>query len=417
MAFEMAGDREEGQARDLRRYRLLATGLLAIFVALFAAMQVVPQSFWTQLLRAGAEAAIVGGLADWFAVTALFRRPLGLPIPHTAIVPRQKDRVGAWLGTFVVDNFLASHALARELRALDLVGRVAGWLAIRANAARIAERTVEVVPVVLNALDDRDMRRLVATTFGNRIEDSDIASILSKVMRSLIEKGHHRAILGRALPALHAALREGEPAIYGAVEKRLWFLPKKLDKYLASRLLDVIQDAISDLSEPNSPILARAEQALLELATKLEQDERTRARVHASIRTIVRLPEIQAWLSTVWDEIRQACFDDLASGNSRLRRIATDSAMALGDTLSRDRELADRLTALIERSVGPEHVSWRGRVAKFIAEQVRGWDTAEFTRRMELWAGRELQYIRINGTLLGFLIGIALFLISQAART
>src|SRR5262245_18315272 len=103
MALEMAGDREEGQARDLRRYRLLATGLLAIFVVLFAAMQIVPQSFWTQLLRAGAEAAIVGGLADWFAVTALFRRPLGLPIPHTAIVPRQKDRVGAWLGTFVVD--------------------------------------------------------------------------------------------------------------------------------------------------------------------------------------------------------------------------------------------------------------------------------------------------------------------------
>jgi uncharacterized membrane-anchored protein YjiN (DUF445 family) len=416
MALDMSVDREEGQARDLRRYRLFATGLLSIFVVLFAAMQVVPQNFWTSLLRAGAEAAIVGGLADWFAVTALFRRPLGLPIPHTAIVPRQKDRVGAWLGTFVVDNFLASHALARELRALDLVGRVAGWLAVRANAARIAERVVEVLPHVLNALDDRDMRRLVATTFGNRIEDSDIASILSKVLRSLIEKGHHRAILGRALPALHAALREGEPAIYGAVEKRLWFLPKKLDKYLASRLLDVIQDAISDLSEPNSPILARAEHALLELATKLEQDERTRARVHAAIRTVVRLPEIQAWLSTVWDEIRQASLDDIAAENSRFRRIATDSAMAFGDTLSRDRALADRLTGLIEGAVGPEHVSWRARVARFIADQVKAWDTAEFTRRMELWAGRELQYIRINGTLLGFLIGVALFLISQAAR-
>jgi len=353
---------------------------------------------------------------DWFAVTALFRRPLGLPIPHTAIVPRQKDRVGAWLGTFVVDNFLASHALARELRALDLIGRAAGWLAVRANAARVADRIIDVVPHVFAALDDRDMRRLVANTFGNRIEDSDIASILSKVLRSLIEKGHHRAILARALPALHAALREGEPAIYGAVEKRLWFLPKKLDKYLASRLLDVIQDAISDLSEPNSPILARAEHALLELATKLEQDERVRARVHAGIRTIVRLPEIQAWLSTVWDEIRQASLDDIASESSRFRRIATDSAIAFGDTLSRDRELADRLTGLIEGAVGPEHVSWRARVAKFIAEQVRGWDTAEFTRRMELWAGRELQYIRINGTLLGFLIGVGLFLIAQVVR-
>jgi uncharacterized membrane-anchored protein YjiN (DUF445 family) len=131
----------------------------------------------------------------------------------------------------------------------------------------------------------------------------------------------------------------------------------------------------------------------------------------------VRLPEIQAWLSTVWDEIRQASLDDIASANSRFRRIATDSTMAFGDTLSRDRALADRLTGVIEHAVGPEHVSWRARVAQFIADQVRGWDTAEFTRRMELWAGRELQYIRINGTLLGFLIGIALFLISQAARS
>jgi uncharacterized membrane-anchored protein YjiN (DUF445 family) len=418
MAIEIAGerDREDRQARDLRQYRLFATGLLGVFVALFAAMQVVPQTFWTQLLRAGAEAAIVGGLADWFAVTALFRRPLGLPIPHTAIVPRQKDRVGAWLGTFVVDNFLASHALARELRALDLIGRVASWIAVRANAARVADRIVDLVPHIFAALDDRDMRRLVATTFGNRIEDSDIASILSKVLRSLVEKGHHRAVLARALPALHTALREGEPAIYGAVEKKLWFLPKKLDKYLASRLLDVIQDAISDLSEPNSPILERAEHYLLELATKLEQDEHTRARLHAGIRTIVRLPEIQGWLSTVWDEIRQASLNDIGSENSRFRRIATDSAMAFGDTLSRDRELADRLTGLIERAVGPEQVSWRARVAKFIAEQVRGWDTAEFTRRMELWAGRELQYIRINGTLLGFLIGVALFLISRLAH-
>ena len=242
---------EDRQARELRNYRLVATALLAAFVVLFVAMQAVPANFWTLLLRAGAEAAIVGGLADWFAVTALFRRPLGLPIPHTAIVPRQKDRVGAWLGTFVVDNFLASHALAKELRAFDLVGRVAGWLARPDSAARIADRIAEMLPHALTALDDRDMRRLVATTFGNRLEDSDIASILSKVLRSLIAKGHHRAILGRALPALHTALQEGEPALYSAIERRLWYLPKRLDKYLAGQLLALIQEAIGDLVKQN----------------------------------------------------------------------------------------------------------------------------------------------------------------------
>jgi uncharacterized membrane-anchored protein YjiN (DUF445 family) len=404
---------EDRQARELRTYRIFATLLLAAFVVLFAAMQVVPPSFWTRLLRAGAEAAIVGGLADWFAVTALFRRPLGLPIPHTAIVPRQKDRVGAWLGTFVVDNFLASHALAKELRALDLVGRIAAWLARPDNAGRIADRIAEMLPHALKALDDRDMRRLVATTFGNRLEDSDIASILSKVLRSLVAKGHHRAILGRALPALHTALQEGEPALYSAIERRLWYLPKRLDKYLAGQLLALIQEAIGDLAKQDSPTLARLEEYLLELATKLEHDERVRARVHAGLRTVVRLPEIQAWLATVWDEIRGAAVGDLGSANSRIRQVLRDSAMAFGEQLSRDRELADKLTAIVEGAIGPEHVSWRARVARFISDQVRGWDTAEFTRRMELWAGRELQYIRINGTVLGFFIGVGLFLTSH----
>jgi uncharacterized membrane-anchored protein YjiN (DUF445 family) len=404
---------EDRQARELRTYRIFATLLLAAFVVLFVAMQVAPQSFWTALLRAGAEAAIVGGLADWFAVTALFRRPLGLPIPHTAIVPRQKDRVGAWLGTFVVDNFLASHALAKELRSLDLVGRVAGWLARPDNAARIADRIAEMLPHAVKALDDRDMRRLVATTFGNRLEDSDIASILSKVLHSLIAKGHHRAILGRALPALHTALREGEPALYSAIERRLWYLPKRLDKYLAGQLLALIQEAIGDLVKQDSPTLARLEEYLLELATKLEHDQRLRARVHAGLRTIIRLPEIQAWLSTVWDEIRSTTLADLDSPGSRIRQVLRDSAMAFGEQLSRDRELADKLTAIVEGAIGPEHVSWRARVARFIFDQVRSWDTAEFTRRMELWAGRELQYIRINGTVLGFFIGLALFLSSH----
>jgi uncharacterized membrane-anchored protein YjiN (DUF445 family) len=401
---------EDRQARELRNYRLVATALLAAFVVLFVAMQAVPANFWTQLLRAGAEAAIVGGLADWFAVTALFRRPLGLPIPHTAIVPRQKDRVGAWLGTFVVDNFLASHALAKELRAFDLVGRVAGWLARPDSAARIADRIAEMLPHALTALDDRDMRRLVATTFGNRLEDSDIASILSKVLRSLIAKGHHRAILGRALPALHKALQEGEPALYSAIERRLWYLPKRLDKYLAGQLLGLIQEAIGDLVKQDSPTLARLEEYLLELATKLEHDQRLRARVHAGLRTVIRLPEIQAWLSTVWDEIRSAALADLESSGSRIRRVLRDSTMAFGEQLSRDRALADKLTAIVENAIGPEHVSWRARVARVITDQVRSWDTAEFTRRMELWAGRELQYIRINGTVLGFCIGVVLFL-------
>jgi uncharacterized membrane-anchored protein YjiN (DUF445 family) len=194
-------EREALQREALRRHRTLATGLLAGFLIVFAGTHFVPQpGFWIGLLRAGSEAAIVGALADWFAVTALFRRPLGLPIPHTAIVPRQKDRVGDWLGAFIVDNFLASHALAKELKSLDLLGRAASWLANRRNADRVAARVVEALPYALGALDDHDMRRLVARTFSGRLGDFDLAGALGTALKTLVARGHPAPMGARIWP-------------------------------------------------------------------------------------------------------------------------------------------------------------------------------------------------------------------------
>ncbi len=407
-------DREGEQARALRRYRIYATILLAVFAMLLAATLAVGQpGFWTLLLRAGAEAAIVGGLADWFAVTALFRRPLGLPIPHTAIVPRQKDRVGAWLGTFVVDNFLASHALAKEIKALDLVGKAARWLAEPRNAARLADRIVDAVPHALALLDDRDMRQLVARAFGGRLGTFDVSSMLGAMLQALVKNGHHKRLLARLAPVAGALLSQSEESFYGAVQKRLWFLPRRIDRYLSRQLLALLQDSVTELAAPSPATAARLEDALLRLAAELEQDERLRARVQAAFAQAIALPEVQDWLHTLWDDVRRAVLDDLEAPEPALRRAVSDGLIALGGTLQTDPAIAAKLTAAVDRVISAENVSWRARVARFITAEVQGWDTAEFTRRMELWAGRELQYIRINGTVLGFLIGVALFLVTE----
>ena len=406
-------EREALQRDALRRHRLLATGLLAGFSVVFAATHFVPEpGFWVGLLQAGSEAAIVGALADWFAVTALFRRPLGLPIPHTAIVPRQKDRVGDWLGAFIVDNFLASHAIAKELKSLDLLGRAASWLADRRNADRVAARVVEALPYALGALDDHDMRRLVARTFSGRLGDFDLAAALGTALRTLVARGHHATILARALPTIRAFVTENEGSLYGAVEKRLWFLPRKVDKFLARRLLDVIQEALLDLSTPGHPTTVRLEETLLKLATDLEGDARLRERVNAALQRMIATQEVQAWLSSLWDDARRTLLAEAAAPNSDLRRAVADGIAAFGSTLNSDPAIAGKITATIDRIISAENVDWRTRVARFIADEVRGWNTPEFTRRVELWVGAELQYIRINGTLLGFLIGVGLFLVS-----
>ncbi|HEX6980482.1 MAG TPA: DUF445 domain-containing protein [Alphaproteobacteria bacterium] len=408
--------REEQQTAQLRQYRLIATGLLIACAGLFAATTAIEApGFWVRLLQAGAEAAIVGGLADWFAVTALFRRPLGLPIPHTAIVPRQKDRVGEWLGTFVVDNFLATHAIAKEIKAIDLIGHAARWLSDRSNAERAAERMMDVLPSILSAVDDRDMRRLVAQVFGSHLSSLDLAAILGTMLRALVTRGHHKALLQRSLPVLQSLIADNAEAIDDAVERRLWFLPKKVDRYLARRLVVILQEAASDLSRPDHPTATRLEAALLRLAHDLEADESLRARINAVMRRAINLPEVQAWMSSLWDDVRRALLDDIASPAPALRRAVADRLVAFGTTLETDPAIAGKLTAMIDAAISTEHVPWRARIARFIADEVRAWNTAEFTRRMELWAGTELQYVRINGTVLGFLIGVGLFLATEFA--
>jgi uncharacterized membrane-anchored protein YjiN (DUF445 family) len=272
---------------------------------------------------------------------------------------------------------------------------------------------VDLLPHVLSALDDRDMRRLLGQAFRGRLIAVDVAAILAAVLRALVQKGHHRALLARILPVARTFLRQNEGAFYAAVERRLWYLPRRVDKYLARRLVEVIHDAVDEFSQPDHPGAAQLERTLLALADELERDETLRRRVDEAVGQAMALPEVQGWLSALWDDLRRAILGDIQSPESELRRALADGISGFGETLQSDAAVAAKLTALIDAAISADNVGWRARVARFIADEVRGWDTREFTRRMELWAGPELQYIRINGTVLGFFIGVGLFLAAK----
>jgi uncharacterized membrane-anchored protein YjiN (DUF445 family) len=229
----MSVSAQDIQRRGLRRNRLIATALLGAMAALFISTALAPQpGFWILLVRATAEAALVGGLADWFAVTALFRQPLGLPIPHTAILPRNKDRIGEGLAIFIERNFLSPDILRAKLRSIDPARLVADWLSMPANAEAIARRLVRMLPHMINAVDDRDFRAFIGEAMGRHLADVELAPLLGRAIVVLTANGFHETLLDRSLDFCREFLDEREEQLYMAAEaqRRRWWILAPRDR-------------------------------------------------------------------------------------------------------------------------------------------------------------------------------------------
>ncbi len=416
MQIGPTGEQEAAQRRALERQRRLATGLLLLAAVLFVATRLVEEpSFWVELLRAAAEAALVGGLADWFAVTALFRHPLGLPIPHTAIIPKNKARIGAGLGRFVERNFLHPELVEQKLRSLALAERLSRWLARPENANLVADRIVAALPFMVKSLEDKELRDFLRRTLHDQLSALDLAPILSRVLRLLTEGGHHQALFDRALLVAHRQLVAHEERIYRLVRNHSsWWVPERIDQAIAEKIIAGLQDLLLDLSQRDNDARHAFDQSVQELIQNLGQSEDYQQRVEAFKRKLLSHPEVQGYLLAVWDGFRDLLLDDIAAEESKLRNGARHALQSIGRALERDAPMRERLDRRIESLVLTFIVPSRSEIGRFIAEVVGRWDSRTITDRFELVVGRDLQYIRINGTLVGALVGCLLFLLTQA---
>ncbi len=407
-------DALDRQRRALRRNRLLATGLLVLAAAAFFATRLAPEpGFWLLLLRAGTEAAVVGGLADWFAVTALFRHPLGLPIPHTAIIPRSKDRIGDGLGDFVERNFLAPEIIAERLRGLAPGRRFAAWLAEPENALRAADQIAAALPYIIRSLGDPAVRDFAARSLGEQLKELDLAPVAGRMITLFTASGHYDALFERALDGLQALLAANADRIYAVVEERSrWWIPKAIDRRIAMALIEGIEEVLAELRPPDSAARQRFRAAIGDLAASLAASPERQRRFNAAKNRLIEHPETQAWLAGIWDELRRILLDDLAAPASRTREAARTAILSLGQTLAQDREMQARLDATVEHAALAV-VPWRGQIGALIAEVVRGWNARTVARRLELAIGSDLQYIRMNGTLVGACVGCALYLVAN----
>jgi uncharacterized membrane-anchored protein YjiN (DUF445 family) len=407
-----------GQRRSLRNHRATATALLvAMGVAYFAAVRSGISGYWMDLLRAGTEAAMVGGLADWFAVTALFRRPLGLPIPHTAVIPNSKERIGAGMGRFIERHFLEPELVAARLRSLGVSRRLGAWLADRRNADLVSDRLVVIASFLFRSLNDQKLQRLVQITLRRQLRDVELAPALATLLAVLRQNGAHGQLLDHVLRAVRTYIAAHEDRILEIVETRSrWWVPRRIDRQVAKEVTAGLIVYLEDLHERDHEARAAFDAAIDRMIDDLRHLPRYREKVNAMRDRFLAAPEVNAYIETLWRGLRARLEQEMAQPDSRLRQALSGALRSLGTAIAEDPEVQSRMDRRVEEVVMTLIVPWRKEIGRFVADVVRSWETRTIVDRMELAVGKDLQYIRLNGTLVGAAVGCAIFALTEMVR-
>jgi uncharacterized membrane-anchored protein YjiN (DUF445 family) len=401
--------------RSLRRHRAFATGLLLLAVAIFIAAREWPHaSFATRLLSAAAEAAMVGGLADWFAITALFRRPLGLPIPHTALIPAKKSDIGRSLGGFVRVNFLDPNLLLERLRRENRALQVASWLKAPSNADFIAERIVAAAPMVIETLDDRQVQTFIGKIARERLHHVNVMGTVDAVLTHLVESGKHLALLDALLEQIRPALHRNRDAIAVKVgEFTGRWIPEFVDRRLADRLTEAIEKSIDAIGREGDPERLRLDRWLKDMLMQLRAQPSYAGLIEDMKQALFNQPALIGALEAVWAEIKAEILADLNSASPKGRMIAAELVQTTGQLLESSPVMQAHLNAAIETMLVDYITPWRVGIGNFIADRVASWDGRQVANIIELQVGKDLQYVRVNGTVVGALIGVLLFLLNE----
>jgi uncharacterized membrane-anchored protein YjiN (DUF445 family) len=403
------------RAGELSRMRIVATGLLVLMAMLFAGATL-GQARWPALayLRAFGEAGLAGACADWFAVTALFRRPLGLPIPHTAIIPRNKARIGLALGGFIADNFLTEAVLQERLRQLELARWGGDWLTAPRNARRLAIRLAGVLPELLTSGPPGALAELSASAAMAAARAAPAAPICAGVLDALWSEGRAQAVAERLIETLGRYVAEHEDDIYQAVvEQSPKWLPRWIDRKIATKVGNGLSKTIQDMADPAHPWREQLRQAVERFAARLRSDPALQAQVEAVKLQLLTDARLGARGSELWTGLEARIGAELGADRRALAGQLQRAMQATGRWLAQDSAAQAELNALGRAVVTYVIAPRRHDIGGFVAQVVAGWDARNVADKLELQVGKDLQYIRINGALVGALVGLAVFTIAR----
>ena len=396
--------------------RTIATMLLVVLAAIYILMRRAPPDWtWAPYVGAFAEAGMVGACADWFAVVALFRRPLGLPIPHTAVVPENKRRIGPALGRFITNNFLSPRVAIARLSSVDAVGLAARWLEDERNARAIAAGVERAIPYALDLLPKAAFEEWFALAARRGIEATPAAPLASRVLSILWAQGAGQALLDQGLDFVEAALERNKATIVKNVsQKSSRWIPKWVDELLAAKVINGLSTTLNEMRDPDHPWRDQAHALIEKWIDDLAHDPKTLAKGEALKQDILANPVFAEQARTLMEELEAGLREDLPRHAAAIAAWLAGAAGALGRWLEQDElrrtRLNRRLRLLALRAILPR----RAAIGAYIAAVVDHWDTATLVERLELQVGKDLQYIRINGALVGGLVGLLIFTLSRA---
>jgi uncharacterized membrane-anchored protein YjiN (DUF445 family) len=405
--------------RSLRAHRCFATGLLALMAVLMVAAYGLPPGFATDLLQAATKAGFVGGIADWFAVTALFRHPLGLPIPHTAIIPNQKERLGRALGRFVAGHVFTRDDVARFLGGLDLPGILRRFLADPAATRPAAEGLAALLPAILASIDDGRARRLLGRLAPRILGGPGAGRVVGRALRQLVAGGRHQDVFTFILASLKAALASREGVLQHAIEERVREQGGRLVGWavgaaVAHRVIVQVNTELARMEPESSEMRAAVDEWVRREIISIEEDPARAAEIGAAIRRVLAHDSMRAWLADVWSRLRLALEADAARTDGRTIVFIEGALANLGSMLESDPGARDRVQQALEAIAGTLLPAAQAQLSEFIAGVVARWDAKTITEKLELSVGRDLQYVRINGTIVGFLVGGVLYAVLYA---
>ncbi len=401
---------------SLVQMRRIANGLLLAImgVFVFSHMWEPAGQDWDmqwRFVRAFAEAAMVGGLADWFAVTAIFRRPLGLPIPHTAVIPNNQDRIADAVGRFIADNFLKAELVAERVKDKDLSEALAKWLASPSQSSALAGGLVQAVPALLDALDDETVSVFLRQQAAEAAEGARVAPAFGSVLEALAEQGRHQAILDALLKQGYRLLEQNQDIIRERVRERSGWLMRfvSADRKVADTVINAVNDLLYDVAaDPRHPLRGQLNDMVVKFAGDLRDDPVLQARVGTWLKEAAAHPSVAGAVEAGWNEFKAALRRDCAAPDGRLRTWLEGALINLGAGLLREPSVRAALNARL-RALLVELADRHGEdVAKLVSETIRRWDSVTIVEKLESNVGRDLQYIRLNGTIIGGLVGLVL---------
>lgn len=409
------GAQDAARLVALVRMKRLATSLLVAMAVVFAAAFALQERYpWLEYVRAAAEGGMVGAIADWFAVTALFRYPLGLRIPHTNIIANRKDEIGASLGEFVESNFLSESVVRGKLESVGISARLGGWLAREENAGRVSDELAVGSRGVLELLDDNSIRELIEAVAREHLLAPEWGPSLGRVGQRLVESGQQHAAVDLLLDKAESWLAAHPEAFGRSVSDRLpGWLPGFVDRIVDDRAFREVLGFVGAVrADPAHPLRTALDSWLADVMNDLQHDPAMIGRAEALKLELLDSPRLREFAGETWDAVKESLLDGLDDPSSELRRGIRSTLTDVGARLAGDTALGARIDAWVADTVSTLVPRYRHEIAAVITETVERWDATETTQKIELQVGKDLQFIRINGTVVGALAGLAIFVVA-----